>query len=46
MFMAAWNDHPLSTEYNLSPCQLWIVGLARAADNDMIDDITDVSLVG
>ena len=26
VFKEAWNQHPLSTEGNLSPCQLWISG--------------------
>lgn len=28
-FMNAWNNHPLSSEGNLSPYQLWIAGLSR-----------------
>lgn len=28
-FMNAWNNHPLLSEGNLSPYQLWIAGLSR-----------------
>ena len=28
LFKNAWNNHPLSTERNLSPIQLWISGLS------------------
>ena len=31
-FTSAWNHHPLSTQGNLSPIQLWITGLARYQD--------------
>ena len=40
MFAAAWNNHPLSSEGNLSPNQLWIAGLARSHIQD--DQITEV----
>ena len=30
-FSDAWNNHPLSTEQNLSPVQLWISGLSRSS---------------
>lgn len=29
VFKDAWNCHPLSTERNLSPLQLWMLGLAE-----------------
>ncbi len=28
-FLQAWNNHPLSSERNLSPNQLWTIGLLR-----------------
>ena len=28
-FLQAWNNHPLSSEGNLSPNQLWTIGLLR-----------------
>ena len=30
-FSDDWNNHPLSTEQNLSPVQLWISGLTRSS---------------
>ncbi len=27
-FMESWNHHPLSSEHNMSPVQLWIAGLS------------------
>ena len=30
-FCESWNNHPLSTEKNMSPNQLWIHGLHRTA---------------
>ncbi len=30
----AWNNHPLSTERNLSPCQLWIQGMIDARNTN------------
>lgn len=31
-FLHGWNNHPLSSEKNLTPSQLWISGLSRAQD--------------
>lgn len=42
MFMDAWNNHPLSTEHNLTPVQLWISGLVNTPDQLERDDITEV----
>ena len=44
MFMHAWNNHPLSTEGNLSPTQLWIPGLASSSQLQTAarDDVTEV----
>ena len=44
MSMHAWNNHPLSTEGNLSPTQLWIHGLASSSQLQTAarDDITEV----
>ena len=39
-FTEAWNNHPLSSERNLSPNQLWISGLSRVAS--LHDIRTDV----
>lgn len=41
-FMNAWNNHPLSTERNLSPNQLWVSGLAADHHTLARDDITEV----
>lgn len=38
MFMDAWNNHPLSSEHNLTPIQLWISGHVGVCD----DNITEV----
>ncbi len=27
-FVESWNHHPLSSEHNMSPVQLWIAGLS------------------
>ena len=42
MFMDAWNNHPLSTENNLTPIQLWISGLAGVSNSLDRDEITEV----
>lgn len=34
MFTNAWNNHPLSSENNLSPMQLWVIGLSRQRVTD------------
>ena len=42
-FSEAWNNHPISTERNLSPTQLWISGLSR---NTVITDVmSEVMLI-
>lgn len=38
-FNDAWNHHPLSSESNMSPMQLWISGLSRMST----DVLTEVS---
>lgn len=40
-FSAAWNCHPLSTERNLSPIQLWISGLSRnsSSSEDLLSEV-------
>ena len=42
LFKNAWNLHPLSTERNLSPIQLWISGLSRQLPPN---ELTEVILV-
>ena len=49
----AWNRHPISTEQNLSPLQLWTAGLiqmvgsgsivAKELENDVFEALSDVS---
>ena len=39
-FSAAWNNHGISTERNMSPVQLWISGIARSGR--IIDEISEV----
>ena len=40
MFKDAWNHHPLSTEKNLSPIQLWVHGLAsNIAAGDVVTEV-------
>lgn len=36
-FMASWNNHPLSSVHNMSPVQLWIVGLSASLNNNCIE---------
>ena len=43
MFTDAWNNHTLSSEGNLSPMQLWIIGLAGNTEQDI--QLTQVKLV-
>lgn len=43
MFTDAWNNHNLSSEGNLSPMQLWIIGLAGNTEHDI--QLTQVKLV-
>ena len=45
MFMDAWNNHPLSTENNLTPIQLWISELAGVSDSFDRDEITKVKYI-
>ena len=33
-FAQGWNNHPLSTERNMSPAQLWLWGLQRVPYGD------------
>ena len=40
-FMHAWNSHPLSSEANLTPMQLWITGLAKDR-NQSSEQISEV----
>ena len=35
VFKQAWNLHPLSSEGNLSPCQLWIAGCESVSMTDV-----------
>ena len=35
-FTNAWNNHPIRTERNLTPIQLWISGLSRQSDDPEI----------
>lgn len=50
-FIDGWNSHPLSTERNFTPNQLWISGLHKIAGNGSVIDKeiwepqTDVSLI-
>ncbi len=38
--LEAWNNHPLSTERNLSPLQLWISGLCTCSTlNDQLQQV-------
>lgn len=47
----AWVKHPMRSEHNLSPEQLWTSGLQRIADsnsviaNDVFESIEEVSLI-
>ena len=41
-FSDAWNNHPLSTEQNLSPVQLWISGLYHSSGTSP-DLLTEVN---
>lgn len=41
-FKDAWNNHPLSTEGNLTPIQLWVSGLSALSHTLSGDDITEV----
>ena len=41
LFMDAWNNHPLSTEHNLTPTQLWISG----PSDPCMDSITQVAII-
>ena len=34
-FLHSWNQHPLSTCNNLSPVQLWIIGLGQHSDEEL-----------
>jgi len=43
-FCDAWNNHPLSSENNLSPTQLWISGLVRAG-HESLEELSNVSYV-
>ena len=36
-FRCAWNRHPLSSEQNLSPLQLWIRGLLASHDEECVE---------
>ncbi|KAL5502686.1 hypothetical protein EMCRGX_G009496 [Ephydatia muelleri] len=36
VFKQAWNLHPLSSEGNLSPCQLWIAGCESVSMTDIM----------
>lgn len=38
-FKDAWNNHPLSTESNKSPNQLWVQGIATARFEPEADDV-------
>ena len=40
-FTNAWNNHPLSSEGNLTPIQLWIIGLARNCSH-LLQEMTGV----
>ena len=44
-FTHGWNNHPLSTEGNMSPAQLWLWGLHRIQreETDDIDEVICVS---
>ena len=48
-FIAGWNSHPLSTEHNRSPNQLWIEGLngifgsGTRIDHEVREPRTEVS---
>ena len=48
VFKDAWNCHPLATEGNLSPLQLWMSGLARqqpALEPEVTGKHTDLQMV-
>ena len=38
-FKDAWNNHPLSTEANMSPKQLWVQGIATSRFAPEADDV-------
>ncbi len=41
-FLEAWNNHPLSTEQNLSPLQLWISGLCNTLlESDQLNEVAN-----
>lgn len=41
-FTEAWNNHSLSTERNMSPIQLWIIGLSNVSGSSL-DLLTEVN---
>ena len=51
-FTAKWNSHPVTTERNLSPRQLWVSGMVTlqlsnyTAVQDLVDASSDYSNYG
>ena len=41
LFKEAWNNHPLSTERNHTPIQLWISGHARIQMDEQISEVSN-----
>ena len=39
-FMHAWNNHPLSSEGNLTPNQLWTVGLVGTNQDPIVTEVS------
>ena len=44
-FKAAWNQHPLSSEGNLSPYQLWISGTLTASSMETMSEVTELIII-
>lgn len=44
VFAEGWNHHPLSTEGNMSPAQLWVWGLRHVGSSQLIFVFVDVTL--
>ena len=43
MFVDGWNNHPLSSEHNMTPVQLWVRGLYTAEISPQ-DDFSEVKI--
>lgn len=40
VFAEGWNRHPLSTEGNMSPAQLWVWGLRHELTDVQLEQVT------